>query len=265
MATIRHRKEWKADSEGRYSRQVGWQYNSAGNLVQHKFYLGTNLAEARSRNQRLEELWSHIVSQDTTTWSDLTLSWAKELAKGCRRIEMRRPANITPESYAKWLHRLQADFPMVPIVAEDQVAYDIGSQNAKQAAMAKIDTLVEMHQRSGALPVTPIIDGQGTLHQAFDAYKEWVKQDQQAPGQEEGQLKAWGYVQIRIIDRLKDKHKDIPLSGVDFDHIEQMVRLWRNRPLVKGKKKHITKDTADGTLAELRRFLKWLHRSKQAP
>jgi len=81
MATIRHRKEWNADSEGRYSRQVGWKYNSAGELVQHKFYLGTDLAEARSRNQRLEELWSHIAHQSTLqpVWDEQTLFMAKEL------------------------------------------------------------------------------------------------------------------------------------------------------------------------------------------
>ena len=159
---------------------MGWKHNAAGELVQHKFYLGTDLAEARSRNQRLEELWSHIAQQSELqpTWNDLSLFMAKELAKGNRQIKMARPANVTPESYARWLHRLQADFPMVPIVAEDHVAYDIGSQNAKQGALAKINAVVAIHQRIGALPVAPIFDGQGTLHQALDAYKEWIKQDQ---------------------------------------------------------------------------------------
>ena len=59
MAT-RQRKDWTAEANGQYTRNLGWKLNeSTGEYVQHKFYLGTDRKQAERRNQRLVELWEH--------------------------------------------------------------------------------------------------------------------------------------------------------------------------------------------------------------
>ena len=123
MAT-RQRKAWKPESNGQYTRNLGWKLDEkTGKYTQHKFYLGTDLKQAERRKQRLEELWEHIERTHTgegkPTWDSMTLKIAKALARGEVQIVVERQWPNSPEAYARYLHRLATAFPMVSFVPED--------------------------------------------------------------------------------------------------------------------------------------------------
>ncbi len=84
---LRRRKEWKPESNGLYTRNLGWKLDHrTGRYSQHKFYLGTDLKQAERRRQRLEELWELIEQRapigEKPTWTSIGLKIAKALARG---------------------------------------------------------------------------------------------------------------------------------------------------------------------------------------
>jgi hypothetical protein len=68
---------------------------------------------------------------------------------------------------------------------------------------------------------------------------------------------------IKQVQTLMDRHKDVPLAGVDHEVVEDMILYWRRRPLKKGTKRQISRTSAENYISEFKRFFKWLHRSKK--
>lgn len=268
-AGSRRHKTWTPDKEGRYSRQLGWKRNEQGNLVQHKFYLGTDERQAERRNHKLEELWDRVVQvweeverlpdEDQPIWDNLSLEVGKRLAKG--ECEFPVPYGYEdPADYARKIHGLNKRLPMIRFVPEDYGLYQSGAEFTKGLVDDKIASVLSVAELFGNLPSTPVAPaGDGSLHQALDDYMEWLKAEKREPGTD--RIKAGGWTQIREAGRLKEKHPDIPLSSLDLEAIESMIRVWRARPKVKGKEQPVTKVTADNHLAQLKRFLRWLHKS----
>jgi hypothetical protein len=265
----RRRKTWTPDKEGRYSRQLGWKFNEQGKLVQHKFYLGTDERQADRRNHKLEELWDrieelwgqviHLPGNDQPTWDKLSLEVGRRLAKGeCEYSVPYRHEN--PADYARKIHALNKQFPMIRFVPEDYGLYQSGAAITKGLVDNEIAFILGAAELFGNLPDGPVVPaGDGTLHQALDDYIEWLKLDKREPGTD--CVKAGGWTQIREAGRLKEKHPDISLSSLDLEAIESMIRLWRSRPKVKGKVRSLAKVTADNHLAQMKRFLRWLQKS----
>jgi hypothetical protein len=258
------------DKFGRYSRQLGWKLNEQGKLVQHKFYLGTDQRQAERRNHKLEELWDRIealwkelgraaAGGDRPTWDNLTLKIGKGLAKGESEFPVQHNYE-SPADYARKIHALNKRYPMIRFVPEDFQRYQNGAESMRELVDDEIAVVLQSADRWGLLPDESVVPaGAGSLHQAFDDFVEWVKEDQREPGT--GGIKAWGWTQIREVGRLKEKHPDIPLSSLDLEAIESMIRLWRSRPKVRGTERPIVKETADNHLAQLKKVLKWLHKS----
>ena len=104
-----------------------------------------------------------------------------------------------------------------------------------------------------------------TLHEAFDAYVAWLKKEcavAPASNGDEPKLSPWGYAQLKNVNRLKERHTDMPLSALNQAACEDMIRFWRLRPKVKGKDTAIAPKTAQHHIKQLKRFLNWLHRSQ---
>ena len=265
MAT-RQRKDWTAEANGQYTRNLGWKLNErTGEYVQHKFYLGTDRKQAERRNQRLVELWEQEERRHTgagrATWNPLTLRIAKAFANGEIQITVERQGN-SPEAYARYIHRLASSYPMVSFVPEDSESYENGSAANTAMVQAQFGTLDDQraalekaHARSGNTSIGPAAACRGeTLHQALDSYIEWIRSDKDT---------AYSKTRIGQAERLKERHTDVPLASMDFDACEQMVGLWRRRPPVKGTDKPIARVTAENHIYELTRFFRWLHRSKR--
>lgn len=263
---LRRRKVWKPESNGQYTRNLGWKFDQhTGRYSQHKFYLGTDLKQAERRRQRLEELWELIEQRaplgEKPTWTSIGLKIAKTLARGEFQIVVER-GNNTPKAYASYLHRLAAAYPMVSFLPEEASAYEEGSAANTSMVQEQIDTiqnrlesLQKVHQRNGNIPAPLRLVRQGeTLHRALDAYIEWMKDDRKT---------AWGKTRVGQAERLKERHADAPLSSLDFDACEAMIRYWRNRPLRKGTDTPIAITSAENHIYELKCFLRWLHRSQR--
>ena len=265
MAT-RTRQNWKLDAQGEYPRQVGWKYSRNRKLIQHKFRLGADLKEAKRREQKLLELWARVETTAPTTarpviWTPFALYVAKQIAKGEVQIEVPRVASDDPEAYARYLHRVQRHFPMVSFVAEDEEAYVAGATANRSRIHAKIETLESASIRWGDISEYDLTPTDGTLHEAMRAYIAWIEKDYYRPAL--GRITGNGRTKVRQTETLISRHADIPLSKLNEDVIEEMVRFWRQRPIKKGSDRAITKKSAENYIGELIRFLRWLHKSGQ--
>ena len=128
MAT-RARRNWKPDPRGYYSRQIGWERSKSGKLQQHKFLLGTDRKEAERRERKLRELWDTFAAnckEDRPLWPDDLLIVAKRVAKGIPDVPIPRGPNEKQLQYAARVQRLQAKYPVLLFLPEDQHAYEVG-------------------------------------------------------------------------------------------------------------------------------------------
>ena len=128
MAT-RSRQKWKPDSRGYYIRQLGWELNKSGKLQQHKFILGTDRKEAERRERKLRELWDSFCNScddERPLWPEDLLIIAKRIAKGTPEIPIPRGPSEKQHQYAARIQRMQAKYPVILFLPEDQHAYEVG-------------------------------------------------------------------------------------------------------------------------------------------
>ncbi len=128
MAT-RNRLNWAPDSRGYYTRQIGWERSKSGKLQQHKFLLGTDRKQAEIRERKLRELWDQFEKSGTKPrplWPEALLEIAARIAKGIPDIPVPRAPREMQHQYAVRLQRMQAKYPVICFIPEDQHAYEIG-------------------------------------------------------------------------------------------------------------------------------------------
>ena len=263
MAT-RTRQDWKLDDQGEYPRRIGWKHTKSNKLDQHKFRLGADLKEAKRREQKLLEFWEAIEAtcdRPPAVWNDFTLGVAKQLAKGARQIGIPRKPLDSPEAYARYVHRVQKHYPIISFVAEDEEAYAAGSTVNRSRVQEQIEGIEALNLRTGNISVFDLTPSDGTLHEAMRAYITWAEKYYFRPAL--GRITANGRTKIRQVETLMTRHADVSLTRLDEDAIEEMYRFWRQHPLKMGSNKPITKKSAENYIGELKRFLKWLHKSKQ--
>ncbi len=332
MAT-RSRRNWKPDSRGYYTRQIGWKRSKSGKLLQPKFILGQDRKEAEKRERKLKELWDTFVSEREETkpiWPDDLLIIAKRIAKGIPEVPVPRGPNEKQMEYANRVQRMQAKYPVVLFLPEDQHAFEIGqaalegfelidapeyarpeiinadviealSEAQRRLAEAGLEipnevAVLSNHANTESLvssigKIKPGTLGQArleassvrtktekahvrptdnarpsrtprsTLYQAFTAFEKYLEREYHQPELE--QISSWGKTQVRQTKTLRAHHKDILLSKLDGDAVDEMVGYWRRRPYKKGTKQPMTAKSASNYCSNLVRFLKWLDRSSR--
>jgi len=268
--TTRTRLHWTLDNQGQYARQIGWKFSRNGKLIQHKFRLGEDLKEAKRREQRLLELWSQIERESASNpvvWPGAALEWARQIAQGKLQIEVPRKPHDNPEAYARYLHRLQRHYPMISFVAEDEEAYVAGAASNRTMVTGQIEELQEQiatkeskHLRAGNMGEMDLSRSGPMLHDAMRAYIEWIKKDYFRPAL--GRITDGGRTKIRQTETLIGRHENVPLLRLDEASVEEMFRFWRQRPFKKGSTKPISRKSAENYISELKRFFRWLHKSK---
>lgn len=291
----------KPDSQGQYVRQLGWKLNSKGNRVQHKFRLGSDKVEAERRDAQLRQMWQRIENEGNgadAAWDELTLDVAKQVAKGTDRITLDPLKDEeTPAAYAWRLQTIQDRFPFLRFAPSDEKRYTlgIGDKAVDQREIVLIDNPAERYwsQRDSsdlfvAPPLRPTgdemvcsdetylqrhaatyqpmhrpVDDGATLHQAMEAYIQWIREhyfDVDA-----NDISEYAHTKIGQVETLKSRHDDVPLREVDYEYIEGMYRFWRRRPpknTRNGEKERIARSSVRHYIGELHRFFKWLHRSR---
>ena len=275
---MRRKKEFKPDGHGRFSREIGWKRSpDEGRFVQHKFYLGNDRDKAELANVRLEQLWRLIEADhgidavngeakiERPLWNDVTLDIGRAIARGSTRFSVDMDDRFdggVAASYARRVQYFSERFSsVIKVVAGDEDAFEKGRQeelefaNRMESLARKIRARVDGDHTGGCGP---------TLHHAFDAYVAWLRKECALPASngDETKLTPWGYAQIRNVNRLKERHENVPLARLDHTACEDMLRYWRLRPMVKGKDKAVAPKTAQHHIKQLKRFFNWLHRSQ---
>lgn len=255
---------------GNYERLLGWKVEKFdGPARQHKFYLGKERLAATVANQRLEKLWEIIEAEAgdrPPRWDWLTLSIGKAIAKGHTEFEVPRQPYMPPHNYVGEVQELAKRFPLIAFVPADKDYFSLGVGIACKIAT---DTIVAsqaaIRRSADALTVfhAPLPRIENTLHAAFDDYCEYIRRTVLTrPVEGEEQVtSSYGNVQIKNVQRLKERHADCPLSSLKLTAIQGMIDVWRNRPKVKGKSKPIARKVAVEHIKQLRAFFRWLHKN----
>jgi hypothetical protein len=270
----------RKDDRGHTPRDIGWKRNQSGKLVQHKFRIKSrDEAEVKRRIAKLEELWLAIETEAVKfdwepLWNELTLDIGRHIADGDYRVVVPRGKVNAPDVYARYINRLQNSFPMVAFAAElgEEEAYHEGAEQAKGKAMTAMRkrlgaTRSEMEEKLlkvGGLSTHEVMNGLETLFEALDEYAEQIKRDDVEPGFLK--LTDTGHTRLKNVDRLKERHANVPLSTImTFDAVQALIDVWRNRPIRKNSDppRPVTKKTAEHHISELMRFLRWLNRSAE--
>ena len=277
MPRTKDTSEWKPDGRGRYRRMVGWKMEG-NQRVQQPFYFGTDLDQAKGRHLRVRELWAHLVRQSEEPpdpvadpdfdpehdrreylWDWQALWVARELAAGRVQVLVPRHQSLHPEGYLQRISSLGKMFPMVHFVPEDEEAYEDGQAFWKAA--------IEHRQKDLPLPLANVgPQSPDRFHEALDKYIEHIRKTDLERTSEELRLTAFGNLKAEQAERIKSRQADRSLSALDFHGCQDLLDYWRNRPPTQprhGKpSRPMAKKTCENHVAELIRFFKWLHKSK---
>ncbi len=258
----------KPDPQGRYRPYLGYRVDGK----QQRFNLGTDKVEAERRMNRLYELWQeNVAANREEVWSPLALSFAKEVAKGNRKIEypfLRHflEADDPAAEYAQMVHVERQRFPSLDIIPADPDLYAIGIDRNEHLVASEVQHLQERLAELGALaPKNKLPDKlvTGKLHEALDAYAEDdVKSHNVWPGS--NRLKQSGHRRLEMIERFKERHRDVLLSMLGYDACKEVIRFWCRRPPTKNRKTGqfdgppMAISSARHHRKELDRFFRWL-------
>ena len=269
--------EWKTDARGRYRRMIGWK-EEGGKRVQQPFYLGTDLDQAKARCVRLKELWAHLERTHESSksvlnskfeypppdgeclWDYESLWIARELAAGRIQIVVPPAERLHPSAYVSRIDGLAKKYPMVYFVPEDTEVYREGK--------AFWQVVIEHEQKKFPLPLANAgPQSSSLLHEALDAYIEHIRKTDLEPTPDGPQLTAFGHLKAEQARRIRGRQPDRPLSTLDFQGCQELVDYWRMRPLTQpraGKpSKPMEKKSCENQIAELMRFFRWLHKSRE--
>lgn len=204
-------------------------------------------------------------------WSPLALSFAKEVAKGQRRIHYQFDRRLLEcddpaAEYAQMVHVERQRFPSLNLVPAEPEIYAEGLRRNTVIVNAEIQQLQSELHELGALAPKQRLPEQlvpGHLHEALDAFAEHdVKTRNVWPGTD--RLKQSGHRRLEMIDRFKERHKDIPLSTLGHDAVTELIRYWCKRPPKKNRKTGkfdgppVAISSARHHRKELDRFFRWL-------
>jgi len=178
---------------------IGWKLTKGGKRSQAKIYLGDSLKDAERRLARLEQFWEDIEKNSAEPlWNEFTLAVAKGLAKGELQFVVERRSDEDTDDYAQRLNRLSLEYPSIKFVAGDEDAYEHGQDQMLDYAQVAFDNACDAFGLTGVVGLRST----GTLHQAMEAYIEWIKRDYFDI--EEGHVNDNGMTKIKQVVALKE-------------------------------------------------------------
>ncbi|MCD0463071.1 helix-turn-helix domain-containing protein [Roseiconus lacunae] len=272
--------EWLPDSRGRYRRKVGFWVNKNGRREQYRFSFGDNLNKAKARLARVRELWAHVEElsrqskpvrfhplpsdldpiEPDPLWTAESLLIARQLSAGDVQIVVGSSWTQTPESYAAQIHELAQRYPFIVFVPKDQEAHAKGATFWDEAARFRLNEVRRLSPN-----VLPEVTR--SFHEALDSYVKAVRLEYTEPTPDGPTPTSFAAAVEANVTTLKARHQDIPLSQLDEDGCRALLDYWRNRPQTVDKRikppRPLAVKTCQNIIAEIKRFLKWLHKSKE--
>jgi hypothetical protein len=266
MAT--RKRELRTDAEGRYRPYVGWYEGRFGNeeRKQPRFNLGTDLKEAERRLARIRELYEdncRVVKRDV--WSAQALGFAKEIARGERRIVYPTFADVIDQDnplleYAQMHHNVREMYPSIEFEPDPQIYGESLALNQKYVS-ENLRALESELRQEGALPPKGELPREiipGSLHEALDAYTHEIRRHNVAPGTNE--TTSYGLRRLERVSRFREHHADIALHSLNYDACKAMVDHWRSRP-PRRDGSPTSHANSRHHVGELMRFFRWLDSS----
>src|SRR5271155_4611353 len=171
-----------------FYREIGKKQNGKP----QRFYLGADEKKATACVSRLEALWDGIEARwnelagadlagtEFPCWDDLTISLGHAISKGDWSITV-EPPKLDTDSTAVWLASLRTFFPMIQIQITDPSRVEEGNQSFIEAGQRRADEEEEIHRqemrtiKKDVAPFGGKVTTKETLHDALDAYKEWIE------------------------------------------------------------------------------------------
>jgi len=234
-----------------------------GKRRQPRFNLGTDLREAERRLARIRELYEdncRITKSDL--WSPQSLGFAKEIAKGERRIVYPAFSDVIGQDdplleYAQMHHTIREMYPSVDFEYDPKL-YSESLQLNREYVGGHLHALQRELKEEGALPPKTELPREfipGLLHEALDAYEQDIRKHNVVPGSSE--LTSYGLRRLERVKRFKEHHADIALYSLNFDECKAMLDHWRTRP-PRNDGKPTSRDNSRHHVGELMRFFRWL-------
>lgn len=264
------------EAAGQFYREIGKKPN--GKAI--RFYLGADEKQATAGVTRLEALWDGVETRwndlarenlaDTPfpCWDDLTASLGRAIAKGEWSITVEPPPELDPDETAVWLASLRTYFPMIQVQASDPSKADEGNRGFVLAGAAMAEKEEARHRdemREIKRIVAPFggkVTTRETLHDALDAYKDWIEKSFVDIG---GRTTQTGKKQGERAERIKRYAADLPLSDFGVDEIEAIIEFWRTRPRKAKGGGPYSFSLCKHTIRLFKHFLRWLHKEKAFP
>lgn len=272
------------DKAQQYQRELG---KRPSNGRPHRFYLTDDERAARANVVRLEGVWQGVEDRwnelnavgmaDTATpvWDDTTLKIGTAVGKGLFFLDLDPPDDVKDdEDLATWIADLRDYFPQIQIRLKPEVAaaakegakerLELAAKDAEEEqarhrkAMRELRDYVEPHEGK--------IRTQETLHDALDAYVEWLHLEHRDV---EGATTSTGIKQGERAIRVKKHVKDMQLSDFGLDEIHGLFEYWRKRPRQvneqKTNGKPFSHSLCKNTITLIKHFIRWLHKEKSMP
>ena len=283
--------DWLPDERGRYRRKVGWWKNDSGVVKEYPFTFGTNKDQAKARLVRVRELWAEVEKihrnppswdgslgvfplpdenerkKSQPLWNAESLWIAKQIAAGSVQVPLGDMPGIHEHQYAQQVQVLAAKYPFINFVPSNLERYEAGRSFLDRAAAHQLAQIEQRYPEAVQTHVNIHKELNGSLHGALDAYSRYCETHTIEPTLEGPALSQYGAHKLANVTMLKRHLPDRPLSALDLDGCQQVVDYWRMRPLTIDKRikppRPMAEKTCQNHIAELVRFLNWLHRSKE--
>ncbi|MBX9679108.1 MAG: hypothetical protein K2X38_10130 [Gemmataceae bacterium] len=264
-----------SEAAGQFYREIGKKLN--GKAV--RFYLGADERQATASVTRLEALWDGVETRwndqqegdgnftDFPCWDDLTLILGRAIAKGEWTVKLDPPTDDAGE-LAVWMGAIKTYYPMVNVAIDQPELLQEGRKPFLEQARKELDEEEAIH-RERLSDIKRFIQPHGgkvttreTLHDALDAYKEWIEKSFVDIG---GRTTQTGKKQGERAERIKRYAQDMPLSDFGVDEIEAIIEFWRTRPRKSKGGGPYSFSLCKHTIRLFKHFLRWLHKEKAFP
>lgn len=273
-----------SESAQQFYREIGKRQNGKPPriyLTHNERAAGANVVRLEGVWQGVEDRWNDLHADgmaDTPfpAWDETTLLIAKAVGKGLFKVVIQPPSDVKDGfDLAVLIADLRNYFPQIQInlPAELTAAAKDASQEFIDRAEAEAETERVRHRaemreiKEYAAAYEGKIRTQETLHDALDAYVEWLHREHQ---DEAGDTTATGIKQGERAIRVKHHVDDMPLSDFGLEQIDALFDYWRKRPRQKNdqKKKNgqpFSHSVCKNTITLIKHFIRWLHKERSMP
>ena len=218
-----------------------------------KFSRSVSDKDVEQRRERLKEVFEACGG-----WNDLSDFIADHVKKGAIPVLLpdKELCSLLGVEYDGWVHWrtvLVNKMPTIPWASLGESSINSGVLGAiRHLAMNRLSEAVETIAGVDKTALKVAAPIRGSLHEAMKAYQMQILMKHPSNEDRHGKIR-----------QLLERHSDQPLATVGLDACRDMFDYWRQRPHRHDGTGQYTNKRSREQLAELIRFLEWLHLSEQ--